>query len=94
MRHISPYLFIICLDYALRTSIDLMKDNGFKLAKERSRIYPVQTITDGDYTIVFVANTPTQDEILFHSLERAAAGIGLHVDADKTEYMKEATSPH
>ena len=34
---LAPYLFIICLDYVLRTSIDIMKDNGFKLAKERSR---------------------------------------------------------
>ena len=29
----APYLFITCLDYVLRTSIDIMKDNGFKLAK-------------------------------------------------------------
>ena len=34
---LAPYLFIICLDYVPRTSIDLMKDNGFKLAKEISR---------------------------------------------------------
>ena len=33
---LALYLFIICLDYVLRTSIDKMKDNGFKLAKERS----------------------------------------------------------
>ena len=46
---LSPYLFIICLDYVLRTSIDIMKDNGFKLAKGRSRRYPTQTITDADY---------------------------------------------
>ena len=26
-----PYLFIICLDYVLRTSIDKMKNIGFKL---------------------------------------------------------------
>ena len=31
---LSPYLFMICQDYVLRTSIDKMKDNGFKLAKE------------------------------------------------------------
>ena len=31
---LAPYLFIISLDYMLRTSIDIMKDNGFKLAKE------------------------------------------------------------
>ena len=36
---LGPYLFIICLDNVLRTSIDKMKDNGFKLTKERSRIY-------------------------------------------------------
>ena len=32
-------------------------------------------------------NTPNQAETLLHSLERAAAGIGLHVNAHKTEYM-------
>ena len=46
---LAPYLFIICLDYVLRTSIDIMKENGFKLAKERSRRYTAQTITDADY---------------------------------------------
>ena len=34
-----------------------------------------------------MANTPNQAETLLHSLERAAAGIGLHVNAHKTEYM-------
>ena len=32
-------------------------------------------------------NTPNQAETLLHSLERAAACIGLHVNAPKTEYM-------
>ena len=34
---LAPYLFIICLDYVLITSIDKIKENGFKLTKERSR---------------------------------------------------------
>ena len=34
-----------------------------------------------------LANTPNQAETLLHSLERAAAGIGLHAHAHKTEYM-------
>ena len=34
---LAPYLFVICINYVFRTSIDLMKENGFKLAKERSR---------------------------------------------------------
>ena len=86
---LAPYLFIICLDYELRTSIDKMKGNGFKLTKERSRKYSAQTITDADYAddIALLANTPTQAETLLHRLERTAAGIGLHVKAQNTEYM-------
>ena len=34
---LAPYLFIICLDYVLQTSIDLMKGNGFTLTKARRR---------------------------------------------------------
>ena len=60
----GPYRFIISQDYVLRTSIDLMKENGFKLAKERSRRYPTQTITDTDYAndITLLANFPAQAE--------------------------------
>ena len=84
-----PHLFIICIDCVLRMSIDKMKDNGFKLTKERSRRYPSQTITDVEYAddIALLANTPAQAKSLLHSLEWAAAGIGLCVNADKTEYM-------
>ena len=86
---LAPYLFIICLDNVLRTSIDKIKENGFKLTKERSRRYAAKTITDADYAddIALLANTPTQAETLLHSLERAAVGIGLHVNVHKTGYM-------
>ena len=66
-----------------------MKDNGFKLTKARSRRYHAQTITDADYAddIALLANTLAQAETLLHSLERTADGIGLYVNAHKTEYM-------
>ena len=85
----APYLFIIYLDYVLRTYIDKIKENGFKLTKERSRRYPAKTITDADYAddIALLANAPSQAETLLHSLGRAAAGIGFHVNAQKTLYM-------
>ena len=59
-----PYLFIICLVYVLRTSIDKIKENGFELTKKRSRRYPAKTITDADYAedIAILANTPNQSE--------------------------------
>ena len=86
---LAPYLFIICLDYVLRRSIDKINENGFELRKKRSRRYLAKTITDADYNddIAILANTPNQAETLLHSLEQAAAGIGLHVNAHKTGYM-------
>ena len=39
-----------------------------------------------DY-IALLVNTFTQAETLLHSLEQAAAIIGLHVKADKMKYM-------
>ena len=86
---LAPYLFIICLDYVLRTSIDKIRENGFELTKKRSRRHPTKTITDADNAndIAILANTLNHAETLLHSLERAAAGIGLRVNAHKTEYM-------
>ena len=84
---LAPYLFIIYLDYVLRTSIDKIREKGFELTKKRSKRYPEKTITDADYAddIAILANTPNQAETILHSLERAAAGIGLYVNAHKTE---------
>ena len=86
---LSPYLFIICIYYVLRTSIDKFRENGFELKKKRSRRYPAKTTTDADYAddIALLANTPNQAETLLHTLERAAAGIGLYVNTHKSEYM-------
>ena len=69
--------------------IDKIRENGFELTKKRSRRYPAKTITDAVYAddIVILANTPNKAETLLHSLERAAAGIGLYVNAHKTEYI-------
>ena len=68
---------------------DKIRENGFELTKKRSIKYPAKTITDADYAddIAILANTPDQAETLLHSLEREAAGIGLYVNAHKTEYM-------
>ena len=70
---LAPYLFIICLDYILRTLIDKIKENCFKLIKKRSRSFPAKTITNADYAddIVLLANAPAQAETLLHGLKHA-----------------------
>ena len=87
---LAPYLFIICQDYVPRTSIDKIKQNGFELTKKkRSRRQPEKTVTDADYPddIAILVNTPNRAETLLHSLVQAAAGIGLYINAHKTEYI-------
>ena len=37
---LAPYLFIIYLDYVLRTSIDKIRENGFELTKEKKQKVP------------------------------------------------------
>ena len=66
------YLFIICLDYILTTSIDLIKENGFTLKKARSRHHPRETIIDADYAddIVLLVNTPIQVKSLLYTWGR------------------------
>ena len=88
-RHTSRYLFINSLDYVLRTSIDKIKENGFKLIKERSRRYLAKKNYRRRlrrwYSASGKCTWPNRD--LLHSLERAAAGIGIHDNAYKTVYM-------
>ena len=68
---LAPYLFIISLNYVIRSSIDLMKENGFTLEKARSKRYLTLTITYADYAddIALRAITPVQAKSL---LQRVA----------------------
>ena len=61
---LAPYLIIIFLGYLLRTSIDLMKENGLTLNRAISRQYHAQTIMDANNAddIALYANTPIQAE--------------------------------
>ena len=48
------------------------------------RNYTETNYADG---IALLANTPTNAESLLLTLDQAARGIGLHVNANKTEYI-------
>ena len=47
----------------------------------------MSVLVDAD-NIALLANAPAQAKFLLHSLEWATTGIGLHVNAHKTEYMR------
>ena len=85
----ASYLFIICLDYILQMSIDIIRENGFILKKARSRWYPAEIIMDTDYAdnIAFLAKTPTCAESWLHNLEQTARDISLYMNTNKMEYI-------
>ena len=55
-----PCLLKIYLDYALWTSIDLIKENGFTIKMTRSKWYALENMSDADYIddLVFLTNIP------------------------------------
>ena len=55
----------------------------FTLKKKKTQ----ETDTDYADNIALPANTPAEAESLLHSLEQAAEGISLNMNANKTEYM-------
>ena len=86
---LAPFLFIICLDYALRTSIDMNKELGFTLTKSKSKRHGAVTITDCDFAddLALLADTIADATQLLHLLEKAAAKMGLYINTSKTECL-------
>ena len=86
---LAPFLFILTLDYVLRTSVDKLNSFGFTLEKAKSRRYPGKKITDADYAddLALFSDKIDDAERLLHAVEEAAARIGLYVNAKKTEYV-------
>ena len=86
---LAPFLFVITLDYVLRTSLDKNSECGFTLTERLSSRNPANKLTDVDYAddLAITADTVLDAEKLLHLLEDAAKDVGLYVNASKTEHM-------
>ena len=86
---LAPYLFIIVLDYALRTALDGKEDLGFTLKPRRSRRHPAITITDLDYAddLATLSDCVADAQKLLTEIETAAAQVGLYINTKKTNCM-------
>ena len=82
-------MFVICLDYVLRISVDKCNEYGLTLELTRSRRFHTKKIADADYAddLALLSDNSYNAQKLLHILEKSAAFIGLHVNATKTEYM-------
>ena len=96
---LAPYLFIISLDYLLRTSIDKIRENGFVLTKKRRRRYPTKTITDANYAdyIAILKIHPTKPKhncIVWNEPPQALASMSMHTKLNICALIKQARFPH
>ena len=84
-----PFLFIICLDYVLKMSLDRDNVLGFTLSERKSRRHPAIKITDVDYAddLAIVTDKTSESTILLHKIENTAKEIGLNINAGKTEFI-------
>ena len=67
------YTFIICLDYALQTLLDQLKENGYTLTKARSRQYLAEIMRDvyNSDNLALLRNTHTKAKTLLHSVKKS-----------------------
>ena len=78
---LAPFLFVICLDYALRICVDKCNEYDVTLELARSRRFPTKKINDADYVedLALLSDNSYNVQKLLHILEQSSAFFGLHV---------------
>ena len=86
---LAPFLFIIALDYAMRSGTEGYEDLGFTLTEKRSHRFPAVMITDTDFAddIALIWDNLDKVQSLLEGVETAATEVALHIGTGKTEYI-------
>ena len=84
---LASFLFIICLDYALRSAIT--DSDCLTLKRRRSSRHPAVVLADLNYAddIALLENTIKSAQDLLSNVEKACQDVGLFLNAPKTKYM-------
>ena len=74
---LAPFLFVICLGYVLRSSVDKYNEYGLTLELARSRRFPTKKITGAGYAddLALLSDNSYNAQKLLHVLEQSAAFI-------------------
>ena len=87
---LAPYLFVIVLDYALRTAIDGREEElGFHLERRRSRRVGPEVVTDLDFAddIALLSMDIHQAQEMLQKVEECVGKVGLKMNSSKTKFM-------
>ena len=86
---LTPYLFVIVVDYILQLSTDGMNKLGLDAKPSKTNRDPTKFLTDLDYAddIALTPSTLKDAQQLLVSLEVASAKVSSLLNARKTEYL-------
>ena len=84
---LAPFLFIICLDCTLSTSI--FPPDGLTLKRKGSRRVPPEKLAELAYAddIAVMENTINKAESFLHKIETTTQKIGLFLNSNMTKAM-------
>ena len=84
---IAPYLFIIAIDYVMRTSTKNRENLGLTITQRFSRTFTYITDTDFADDISLLSDSIEDAQCLLSLVIKTAKEVGLSINEDKTEYM-------
>ena len=86
---LAPNLFIIMIDYIMRTSTNESNHLGLTISERQSRRYPAIKLTDTDFAddIALFSDSIEEAQSLLTLVVNAAKSVGLNINEDKTEYI-------
>ena len=92
----TPFLFIMVVDYVLRMSLDLSSEKGLEIKLRVSSRHPAEYVTDIDFAndIPLISSSLQNAQDLKTSLDGAANCFGLYLNESKTEYINYTKSPN
>ena len=91
---LAPFLFILVVDYVLRTSVDTIHTKGYELKPRQSSRHPAVHLTDTDFAddIALISQSLENAQSLLQSLEQASNCVGLYLNETKTQYVNKCSS--
>ena len=87
---LAPYLFIIVIDYIMRTAMSNLEEPvGFTIRPRQSRRHPAEKLADVEFAddVALITDTIKEAQAFLLSLEDAARYVGLHMNEGKTKYL-------
>ena len=87
---LAPYLFVIIIDYVMRTALLGREDKlSFQLRKRKSRRVPPINITDMDFAddIALLSEGIKEAQEMLTRIEKSAKRVGLSMNTGKTKYV-------